>query len=72
MISVYGNKTDIGLTNRDIAQLSRYTSLIQWGRSNPVQFIEEIMQIPLLDYQKWLISRSWNCSYVVWVTKQLQ
>ena len=67
MISVYGNKTDIGLTNRDIAQLSRYTSLIQWGRSNPVQFIEEIMQIPLLDYQKWLISRSWNCSYVVWV-----
>ena len=67
MLSVYGNMTDNGITLRDEESLRKYVSLIQWGRRNPVQFIEKIFQVPLMDYQKWLLSMSWNREYVVWV-----
>ena len=67
MLSVYGNMTDNGITLRDEESLRKDVSLIQWGRRNPVQFIEKIFQVPLMDYQKWLLSMSWNREYVVWV-----
>ena len=67
MLSVYGNMTDNGITLRDEESLKKYVALIQWGRRNPVQFVEKIFQIPLMDYQKWLLSMSWNKEYVVWV-----
>ena len=67
MLSVYGNMTDNGITLRDEESLRKYVALIQWGRRNPVQFVEKIFQIPLMDYQKWLLSMSWNREYVVWV-----
>ena len=67
MLSVYGKMTDNGITLRDEESLRKYVSLIQWGRRNPVQFIEKIFQVPLMDYQKWLLSMSWNREYVVWV-----
>ena len=67
MISVYENIIDNGITLRDEDTIKRYVQLIQWGRRNPVQFVEQVFQIPLLDYQKWLLSMSWNKEYVVWV-----
>ena len=67
MISVYGNMTDNNLTIRDQDSLEKYVRLIQWGRKNPVQFVEKILQIPLLDYQKWLIANTWTRRVAVWV-----
>lgn len=67
MISVYGNLTDNNLTIRDQDAMAAYIKLIQWGRRNPVQFVEKIMQIPLLDYQKWLIANTWTRRVAVWV-----
>lgn len=67
MISIYGNKVDNNLTIRDKEALQKYVNLIQWGRAHPVQFIEQIMQVPLMDYQKWIISESWTVEYAVWV-----
>ena len=67
MISVYGNMTDNNLTIRDEDAMRKYVKLIQWGRKNPVQFVEKIMQIPLLDYQKWLITNTWTRRVAVWV-----
>ena len=66
MISVYQNKTNNNVTLRDYDALKKYIDLIQWGRSNPVQFIEKIFGITLMDYQKWLISESWTKEYVIW------
>nr|DAQ20983.1 MAG TPA: Terminase large subunit [Caudoviricetes sp.] len=66
MISVYGQKTDCGVTIREAESIKRYVALIQWGRKNPVQFVEKILQISLIDYQKWLIAMSWDKEYVVW------
>lgn len=67
MISVYGNLTDNNLTSRDQEAIDKYVKLIQWGRSHPVQFIEAVLQIPLMDYQKWLISNTWSKEFVAWV-----
>ena len=67
MISVYGNMTDNNLTIRDQDSMEKYVRLIQWGRRNPVQFIEKVLQIPLLDYQKWLIANTWSRRVAVWV-----
>lgn len=67
MISVYGNVTDNNLTIRDQDSMEKYIKLIQWGRRNPVQFIELVLQIPLLDYQKWLIANTWTRRVAVWV-----
>ena len=65
MISVYQNKADNNVTIRDYEAMKRYIKLIQWGRRNPVQFIELVLGITLLDYQKWLISEMWTKEYVV-------
>ena len=66
MISVYQGKTNNNVTLRDYESMSRYIKLIQWGRKNPVQFIEWVLGIALMDYQKWLIASSWTKSVVVW------
>lgn len=66
MISVYKNKISNNVTSKDYAAMSKYIQLIQWGRRNPVGFIEKIFGITLMDYQRWLISESWTREYVVW------
>lgn len=67
MISVYKRKINNNMTIRDEDAIKRYVALIQWGRTHPVQFIELVLGIPLMDYQRWLVSESWFREYVVWV-----
>lgn len=65
MISIYQHKINNNVTLRDYESMEKYIKLIQWGRQNPVQFIEKIFNITLMDYQKWLVSESWTKEYVV-------
>lgn len=67
MISVYRHLTNNNLTDQDEESMSRYVRLIQWGRSHPVQFIENVLGVPLMDYQRWLVSMTWVAEYAVWV-----
>lgn len=59
------------MSNNNISQrkLDGYLKLaeiIQWGRKNPVKFIERFMGLELLDYQKYVLMESWNTPYVLW------
>ena len=67
MISVYNQQPDNNMTVRDEESIKPYVDLIQWGRQNPVQFIENILEIHLMDYQKYIISMSWIAEWAVWV-----
>lgn len=67
MISVYRHLTNNNITANDEESISRYVRLIQWGRENPVQFIERVLGVPLMDYQRWLVSMTWVAEYAVWV-----
>ena len=66
MISIYKQKKDNNVTSRDYDSMKRYIKLIQWGRKNPVQFIELVLGIQLMDYQKWLVAMSWCATDAVW------
>lgn len=59
MISIYKKKKDNNVTSRDYEAMKTYIKLIQWGRRNPVQFIELILGIQLMDYQRWMVSMAW-------------
>ena len=39
---------------------------LQWGRRNPSRYIEEVFNVQLMDYQRYLIDSSWNKPFVVW------
>lgn len=67
MISIYNNIPEISLSPRRIEIANRYNKIIQLGRQNPVWFIEEILGIKLLDYQKYVVMSSWDKSTVCWV-----
>ena len=55
MISVYNKKSNVEINARRLEQLEQWGSIIQYGRQNPVWFIEQILGCPLLDYQKFMI-----------------
>lgn len=42
------------------------SEFLQWGRRNPSRFIEEVFNVQLMDYQRYLIDNSWNKPFVVW------
>ena len=52
MISVYKKRISNNITIRDYDAMKKYIKLIQWGRRNPVQFIELVLGIPLMDFQR--------------------
>lgn len=66
MISIYKQKKDNNVTSRDYEAMRKYIAIIQWGRKNPVQFIENILGIQLMDYQRWLVAMTWAATDVVW------
>ena len=49
MISVYNKKSNVEINARRLEQLEQWGSIIQYGRQNPVWFIEQILGCPLLD-----------------------
>jgi len=65
MISVYQKKINNGVTVRDYETYQKYIKLIQWGRKNPVQFIEKVFDVQLMDYQRWLVAQMWVAEYFV-------
>ena len=42
------------------------SEFLQWGRRNPSRFTEEIFNVQLMDYQRYLIDSSWNVPFCVW------
>ena len=66
MISVYNKKTETELNLRKKESLDKYVQLVQWGRGNPTKFIEEILGIQLMDFQKNIILGTWNSTTACW------
>lgn len=67
MISIYNKETESSLNLRKAEFFDKYNKIIQWGRSNPVHFIERIFNIEMLDYQKYVFLNTWVSEHAVWV-----
>lgn len=54
------------MTTKKYREKIDLAEFLQWGRRNPSRFIEEVFNVQLMDYQRYLIDSSWNKPFVVW------
>jgi hypothetical protein len=54
------------MSQRKIDGYLKLAQVIQWGRKHPVKFIERFLGMDLLDYQKYVLMKSWVTPYCVW------
>ena len=54
------------MTTKRYQEKMDLSEFLQWGRRNPSRFIEEVFNVQLMDYQRYLIDNSWNKPFVVW------
>lgn len=57
---------EIKMTQRKLDGYIRLSEIINWGRMYPVKFVEKILGIELLDYQKYAFMQSWTTKNVLW------
>lgn len=67
MISIYNKKSNVEINARRFEQMEKWGSIIQYGRQNPVWFIEEILGCPLMDYQRFMILGGWTAQKSIYV-----
>lgn len=53
-------------SQRKIEEYSKMSSIIQWGRKNPVKFCETFFGLKLIDYQAYCFMRTWIVQYALW------
>lgn len=54
------------MTTKKYREKMDLSEFLQWGRRNPSRFIEEVFNVQLMDYQRYLIDSSWNKTFVAW------
>ena len=54
------------MTTKKYNEKLELSEFLQWGRRNPTRFCEEIFNVQLLDYQRYLFDASWNVPFAVW------
>lgn len=54
------------MSQRKIQGYLKLAEVIQWGRKNPVKFVERFFGLELLDYQKYVFTESWSKPFVLW------
>lgn len=54
------------MTSKRYSEKLNLAEFLQWGRRNPSRFCEEIFNVQLLDYQRYLFDSSWTKQFVVW------
>ena len=59
--------TENELSQRKLETYSRYCDVMQWGRRDPVKFIQRFMGIELMDFQRYVIYNSWNRDFLLWL-----
>lgn len=53
------------LSQRKLEGYLKYCDIIQWGRKNPVKFVEYFMGIEFLDLQKYVFANMWSTPFVL-------
>ena len=67
MINVIYNKSDYELSKRKIEMFEKYLKMIQWGRREPVKFMEEVFGLQFTDHQRYVLLSTWNTRRAVWL-----
>ena len=54
------------MTTKKYNEKIELSEFLQWGRRNPSRFCEEIFNVQLLDYQRYLFDSTWTTPFSVW------
>jgi hypothetical protein len=60
-------KTPKGVSQKKLEGYLKLANIIQWGRRNPIKFIETFYGVHLLDYQKYAFMNTWITPNSVWL-----
>lgn len=67
MISIYNRLSSIEINARRMEQIEKWGKIVQYGRANPVWFIENILGCPLFDFQKYMVMGGWTAQKAIYV-----
>jgi hypothetical protein len=59
-------ETSVEMSQRKYEGYLKWCDIVQWGRENPLSFIEKFFGIRFLDFQKYVLLNSWTTPYVLW------
>lgn len=59
MINTIFNDINYELLPKQREIWDRYLKIIQWGRREPIRFVQDFIGLELTDYQKWLFCNMW-------------
>ena len=54
------------MTTKKYNEKLELSEFLQWGRRNPTRFCEEIFNVQLLDYQRYLFDSTWTTPFAAW------
>ena len=67
MINVIFNDFDYEITQKKMEIFDKYNKVIQWGRRNPVKFMELYFGLEFTDHQKYILLSTWTTTTSVWL-----
>lgn len=67
MLNIIYNKSEYEISQRKVEMFEKYLKLIQWGRREPVHFMEQVFGLQFTDHQRYVLLSTWNARYIVWL-----
>ncbi len=59
-------QTPTEMSTRKYEAYLKWCEIIQWGRKNPISFVEHFFGIYLMDFQKYVFMNSWGTPFCLW------
>lgn len=66
-ITIINRDNELGLTQKKLEGLKKYSEIIQYGRKNPTWFAETFLGVTFMDYQKYTFMSSWDKQFALWL-----
>ena len=67
MINVIFNQFDYEISAKKQERFEKYNKVIQWGRRNPVKFMELFFNLEFTDHQKYILLSTWYTERATWL-----
>lgn len=66
-VEIFIPPTEIEISQRKLEEYQKWTSIVNWGRQNPVRFAEEVFGTQMIDFQRYIFQESWWRPYCLWL-----
>jgi hypothetical protein len=66
-ITIINRDNELGLTQKKLEGLKKYSEIIQYGRKHPAWFAETFLGVTFMDYQKYAFMASWDKQFALWL-----